>query len=212
MEKIKKLSKLNEDFIKKYDENSNTGHFLEVDFDYPEELFNFHKDLPFLPERKKVEKVEKLICSIEDKEKYVIHIRALKQALNHGLKLKKVHRVIQFIQKDWLKSNIDMNTELRKKAQNEFEKNFFKLMNNSVFGKTIENVRNHRDIKLVTSDKRRKRLVSEPNYHSHKNFSEHLMSIEMKKTTVKMIKPLYLGMSILDINKKFMYKFWYDYI
>ena len=96
MEKIKKLSKLNEDFIKKYDENSNTGHFLEVDFDYPEELFNFHKDLPFLPERKKVEKVEKLICSIEDKEKYVIHIRALKQALNHGLKLKKVHRVIQF--------------------------------------------------------------------------------------------------------------------
>ena len=85
-------------------------------------------------------------------------------------------------------------------------------MNNCLLGKTMENVRNHRDIKLVTSDKKRKRLVSEPNYHSHKNFSEHLMSIEMKKTTVKMIKPLYLGMSILDINKKFMYKFWYDYI
>ena len=77
-----------------------------------------------------------------------------------------------------------MNTELRKKAQNEFEKNFFKLMNNSVFGKTMENVRNHRDIKLVTSDKRRKRLVSERNYHSHKNFSEHLIAIEMKKTRV----------------------------
>ena len=85
-------------------------------------------------------------------------------------------------------------------------------MNNSVFEKTRENVRNHRDIKLITTDKRRKRLVSEPNYHSHKHFSEHLMSIEMKKTTVKMIKPLYLGMSILDINKTFMYKFWYDYI
>ena len=105
-----------------------------------------------------------------------------------------------------------MNTELRKKAQNEFEKNFFKLMNNSVFGKTMENVRNHRDIKLVTSDKRRKRLVSEPNYHSHKNFSEHLMAIEMKKTRVKMTKPLYLGMSILDISKILMYEFWYDYI
>ena len=105
-----------------------------------------------------------------------------------------------------------MNTELRKKAQNEFEKNFFKLMNNSVFGKTVENVRNHRDIKLVTSDKRRKRLVSEPNYHSHKKFSEHLMAIEMKKTRVKMIKPLYLGMSILDISKTLMYDFWYDYI
>ena len=85
-------------------------------------------------------------------------------------------------------------------------------MNNSVFGKTSENVRNHRDIKLVTSDKRRKRLVSEPNYHSHKNFSEHLMAIEMKKTKVKLIRPLYLGMSVIDISKTLMYKFWYDYI
>ena len=104
-----------------------------------------------------------------------------------------------------------MNTELRKNAKNEFEKDFFKLMNNSVFGKTMENVRNHRDIKLVTSEKRRKRLVSEPNYHSCKKFSDHLMAIEMKKTRVKMNKPLYLGMSILDISKTLMYKFWYDY-
>ena len=133
--------------------------------------------------------MEKLIFSIEDKEKYVAHIRALKQALNHGLKLKKVCRVIQFYQKAWLKPYIDMNTELRKNAKNEFEKNFFKLMNDSVFGKTMENVRNHRDIKLVTSDKRRKRLVSEPNYHSHKKFSDHLMAIEMRKTFVKQSKP-----------------------
>ena len=210
--KEERLSKFNEEFIKKYDENSNTGYFFEVDIDYPKELFNFHKDLPFLPERKKVEKVEKLICSIEDKEKYVIHIRALKQALNHGLKLKEVYRIIQFKQKAWLKPYIDMNTELRKNTKNEFEKDFFKLMNNSVFGKTMENVRNHKDIKLVTSDKRRKRLVSEPNYHSHKKFSDHLMAIEMKKTRVKMTKPLYLGMSILDISKILMYEFWYDYI
>ena len=154
--------------------------------EYPKKLFNLHKDLPFLPERrelfvlhedlssllerKKIEKVKKLVCNIEDKEKYVIHIRALKQALNHGLKLEKVHRAIQFNQKAWLKPYIDMNTKLRKEAKNEFEKDFFKLMNNSVFGKTMENVRNHRDIKLVTSDKRRKRLVSEPNYHAHKKF------------------------------------------
>ena len=104
-----------------------------------------------------------------------------------------------------------MNTELRKNAKNEFEKNFFKLMNNSVFGKNVENVRNHRYIKLVTSEKRRKRSVSEPNYHSCKTFSDHLMAIEMKKTRVKMNKPLYLGMSILDISKTLMYKFWYDY-
>ena len=94
-----------------------------------------------------------------------------------------------------------MNTKLRKEAKNEFEKDFFKLMNNSVFGKTMENVRNHRDIKLITTDKRRKRLVSEPNYHSHRKFSEHLMTIEMKKTRLKKVKPLYLGMSILYISK-----------
>ena len=209
--KKEELSKFNEDFIKNYDENGNIGYFLEVDIDYPKELFNLHKDLPFLPESKKVNNVEKLICDIEDKKKYVIHIRALKQALNNGLKFKKVHRIIQFKQKAWLKIYIDMNTELRKNAKNEFEKDFFKPMNNSVFGKTMENVRNHRDIKLVTSEKRRKRLVSEPNYHSCKKFSDHLMAIEMKKTRVKMNKPLYLGMSILDISKTLMYNFWYDY-
>ena len=138
--------------------------------------------------------------------------RALKQALNHGLKLKEVHRVIQFNQKPWLKPYIDMNTKYRKEAKNEFEKDFFKLMNNSVFGKTMENIRNHRDIKLVTLDKRRKRLVSEPIYHLHQKFSEHLMAMEKKKTKVKMTKPIYLGMSILDISKTLMYELWYDYI
>ena len=134
----------------------NTGYFLEVYIDYPKELLNFHKDLPFLHERKKGEKVEKLICSIEDKKKNVIHIRTLKQALNHGLKLKKVHRAIKFKQKAWLKPYIGINTELRKNAKNKFEKDFFRLVNNSFFGKAMQNVRNHRDIKLVTSDKRRK--------------------------------------------------------
>ena len=120
-----RLSRFNEIFIKNYDENSDKGYFLEVDIDYPKKLFDLHKDLPFLPESKKVNKVEKLICSIEDKEKYVIHIRVLKQALNHGLVLRKVHRVIQFNQKDWLKPYIDMNIKLRKEAKNDFEKYFF---------------------------------------------------------------------------------------
>ena len=105
-----------------------------------------------------------------------------------------------------------MNTKLRTEAKNDFEKDFFKLMNNAVFGKTMENVRKHRDIKLVTTDKRRNQLVSEPNYHTPKYFSENLMAIEMKKAKVKMNKPIYLGMSILDISKTLMYEFCFDYI
>ena len=107
---VKNISRFNEIFIRNYDENSDKGYFLELDIDYPKQLCNLHKDLPFLPERKKVNRVEKLICNIEDKEKYVMHIKVLKQALNHGLVFKKVHRVIQFNQKDWLKPYIDMNS------------------------------------------------------------------------------------------------------
>ena len=149
-----RLSRFNQRFIKNYNKNSDIGYFLEVDIDYPKELLNLHKDLPFLAERKKVNKCEKLICSIEDKQKYVVHIRALKQALNHGLILKQVHKVIKFNQRAWLKPYIHMNTEKRMEAKNEFENNFFKPMINSVFGKTMVNLRKHRDIKLVTRDEK----------------------------------------------------------
>ena len=124
---------------------------------YPKNLCALLEDLPFLPERMKIGKCKKLICNLYDKKNYAFHIRPLKQALNHGLILKKVHRVIQFYQEAWLKPYIDMNTEYRKNAKNDFEKDFFKLMNNTVFGKTMENVRKHRDIKLVTPNKRRNR-------------------------------------------------------
>ena len=124
-----------------------------------------HSDLPFLPERMKINKCSKLPCNLYDKNNYIVRIRSLKQALDHGIIIKKVHKVIQFNQEAWLKEYIDMNTKLRREAKNDSEKDFFKLMNNSVFGKTMENVRKHRDIKLVTTDKRRNQLVLEPNYH-----------------------------------------------
>ena len=149
---------------------------------------------------------------LNDKENYAVHILALKQALNHGLKLSKVHNVIEFRQNAWLKSYIDMNTELSKKAKNEFEKELFKLMNNSVFGKTMEDVRNHRDIRVITTDKRKSILASESNYHSTKYISKDLLIMEMKKAEVRMNKPVYLGQAILDISKTLMYEFWYDYI
>ena len=119
---------------------------------------------------------------MEDKGKYVVHIRAVKQALNHELILKKVHRVIQFNQKAWLKPYVNMNTKLRKEAKNEFEKDFFKLMNNAVYGKTMENVTKHRYIKLVRTEEKRNKLVSEQNYYTTKHFSKNLLAIEMKKT------------------------------
>ena len=152
---------------------------------------DLHNDLSFLLERMKTEKVEKLVANLRDKTEYVIHIRNLKQALNHRLVLKKVDRVIKFNQNAWLKPYIDMNTDLRKKAKNGFEKDFFKLMNNAVFGKTMENVRKHRDIKLATTERRRNYLVSEPNYHTTKFFTEHLLAIEMEKTETFMNKPVY---------------------
>ena len=157
-------------------------------------------------------KINKLCCTVQNKEKYVVHIRALKRALNHGLKVARVHEIIQFGQEAWLKPYIDMNTDLKKDAKNDIEKDSFKLMNNSVFGKTMENVRNHRDIKLVTSEKRSSILASEPNYHSTKYISEDLLLMEMRKVEVKMNKPIYLGQAILDISKTLMYEFWYDYI
>ena len=132
----------------------------------------------------KVNKCKKLVCNLFNKEIYVAHINTLKQALNHGLN----------------------------KQKHDFEKDLFKLMNNSVFGKTMENIRKHRDIKLVTTDKKRSKLVSEPHYHTINLISEYLSIIEMKKTKVKMNKPIYLGLSILEISKTLMYEFWYDYM
>ena len=204
-------SVINEDFIKNYDENNDKGYILEVDVKYPKRLHELHSYLPFLSERMEVNKCKKLVCNLFNKKKYGAHINTLKQALNHGLKLKKIHRVIECNQEAWLKPYIDMNTELRKLARNDFEKYLFKLMNNSVFGKTMENIRKHRNIKLVTRDKKRSKLVSEPNYHTINLISEDLSITEMKKTKVKMNKPIYLGLSILDISKT-IYEFWYDYM
>ena len=137
----KMLSKFDECYKKDYDKNNNQRYFLEVDVEYQKKLFNPHTDLSFLPERNKIKKCNKPACNIYDRENYVVHTRALKQALNHGLILKKVHRIIQFNQEAWLQPYIDMNTKLKTEATNGFEKVFLKLMNIAVFGKTMKNVR-----------------------------------------------------------------------
>ena len=207
---VEDTSTINEEFIKIYNENSYKVYILEVDVKYPKKLHDLHNDLLFLPRKMKIDKCKKLVCNLRNKKKYILHIKSLKQALNHGLKLKGVHRIIEFSQKAWLKPYIGMNTELGKLAKDNFEKDLFKLMNNAVFGKTMENIRKHRDIKLVTTNKKRNKLVSEPNHHTINYISEDLSIIETNKTKVKMNKPIYLGLSILDISKILMYEFWYD--
>ena len=178
------LSIFTEGFIKNYDEDSDRGYRCEVDVEYPRNLYKLHSDLPFLPERMKINKCDKLVCNVQDKENYIIHMSALKQALNHGLKLTEIHRVIEYRQEEWLKPYIEMNTKLRMQAKNDFEKDFFKLMNNAVFGKAMENVRNHKDIKILTTSKRRTILASEPNYHSTKYISKDFLIMEMNKVEV----------------------------
>ena len=186
---------------------------LEVDLIYPEELHDIHNDYPLCPERVECDRgVKKLIPNLRHKNNYVIHYKNLMQCLRLGMKLKKIHRGIKFIEAAFLKPYIDKNTSLRALAKNNFEKDFFKLMNNSVFGKTMENIRNRVNVKLVDSGEQFKKLAAKPNYNGRKIFNENLVSVHMKKTSLTMNKPVYLGMSILDLSKIIMFDFHYKYI
>ena len=156
------------------------GYLLEVDVKYPKELHENHNELPFLVKKMKIGREKKLVPNLKDKKEYVVHIKALDQALKHGLKLKKVHRVIEFQQSRWMKAYIMLNATLRKDAKNEFEKDFFKLLNNSVFAKTMEKITKHKDMKLVTSDKKYLKYVMKPNFKDGHPFSKHLFAAEMR--------------------------------
>ena len=187
-------------------------NILEVDLEYPKELHEEHNDYPLAPERLIIDGTEKLIPNLGDKEKYVVHHEILKIYLQIGLKIKKIHRGIKFYEKSWLKPYIEMNTELRKKGKNDFEKDFFKLMNNSVFGKTMENIRNRVDIRLINDRKRAEKFAAKPNFKHLTIFNESLISIYMKKTKLYFNKPIYCGMAILDLSKLLMYDFHYNYM
>ena len=164
------------------------------------------------PERRITKKVEKLIPNLNDKKNYVLHHEDLKLYLSQGLILTKIHKGITFEEKDFMKPYIDLNTDMRTKRTTDFEKDFYKLMNNSVFGKTMENVRNRVDVKLVTNKKALNKLVKKANYKRVNEFHENLVAVHMEKATVKLDKPIYLGMAILDLSKTLMYEFHYDYV
>ena len=218
--------------LAKYKEDSEKGLILEVDLEYPEELHDLHNDYPLGPEKVKVtndmfseycknisEKynisiglVSKLIPTLGKKEKYVLHYRNLQLYIDLGLKVNKVYRVLEFNQSPWLKQYIDFNTEKRKNAKNAFEKDFFKLMNNSVFGKTMENIRKRVDVRLVTDEKKLLKYTSKPTYVSNKIFNENLVAVHKIKETLTHNRPAYVGMCILDLSKTLMYEFHYKYI
>ena len=185
---------------------------LEVDLEYPRSLHDLQSDYPLAPKRVEVNKVDELIPNLRDKKKYVIHYENLKQYLSLGLKLTRIHRGIKFKESRWLEKHITLNTDLRTAAKNDFEKDFFKLMNNSVFGKTMENIRNRVDIKLVTDRKKAEKLSAKSNFNHCNIFSENLVAIHTKKTKLEFDKPVYLGMSILELSKTLMYDFHYNYI
>ena len=205
---------------------------LEVHLEYPLELHELHNDYPLAPEKMTVKpemlsdysreildregmvigKVQKLISNLMDKEKYVLHYRNLQLYLSLGLKLKKNHRALEFSQSKWLEKYISFNTKMRSQAKNNFEKDFFKLMNNSVFGKTKENLRKRSNIKLVSDPQVMIKLASRPTYLSHKIFHENLVAVNIKPVKIRLDKPSYVGMCILDLSKTLMYDFHYNYI
>ena len=219
--------------IMNIDDESNTGYMLEVDIDYPENLHLdvMHDNFPLAPEAMQIEKdmlssyqeelgdqlnvtygSKKLCLTLKDKKNYVCHYKNLKFYLKHGLKLKKIHKILQFDQKAWLKPYIDFNTKLRQEADNKFEEGFAKLMNNSFFGKTCEDVRKHRDVKIATDAEKARQLIANPLYKQHSIYAENMVAIQFQKNKVNLNKPRYIGMTILDISKLIMYQFHYEYL
>ena len=194
------------------DNRKNIPCILEVDWEYPEELHDLHNEYPLAAEKVKVGSVEKLIPTLRNKQNYIIHHKNLKQCEELGLKIKKIHKGVKFKEKPFMKKYIDLNTELRKNAKNEFEKDFFKLMNNSVFGKTMENIRNRVDILLCNDKAKAIKFNTKPFFERSEIFDDNLIAIHMHKRKIKLNKPIYLGMSILELSKTLMYDFHYNYI
>ena len=235
---IEKLNKNPQDktkkLINKYltEDYKEMGMILEVDLEYPKELHDLHNDYPVAVNRRivkekelskyqknvmninniKLGKVEKLVPTLENKYKYVVHYRNLLKYIELGLKVTKVHRILCFNEKPFLKEYIDYNSSMRAKSKSDFEKDFYKLMNNSVFGKTMENVKNRIDAKIVIGEKNIKKYIKSPLYKGNKIFNENMAMVERYRKRIELCKPIYIGFSVLDLSKLHMYNFHYDFI
>lgn len=186
---FKWVENFNENFEWAVKDEADVGYILEVDLEYPKNLHNKHKDLPFCAEKMAPpgSKQKKLLTTLHPKSRYVIHYRALRQAIANGLKLTKIHRILQFNQSPWLKAYIDLNSNMRAQVTNEFAKNFFKLMNNAMFGKSIQNKRSEVDVRLRTKWEGRygiETLVASPNFEGRAIFKENLVAVKLRKVQV----------------------------
>ena len=212
--------------------NSPTGYILEDDLEYCKELHNLHSDYPLCPEKIEVSSdmlsryckdiadwygikvggVKKLIPSLGDKLKYVVHYKNLKFYLSLGMKLVKIHRILSFKQSNWLKKYFDFNTKKRQENKDEFNKNLYKLLNNCIYGKSTENQRKRMNVKLVNYKKVYQRFVNKPNFISQKIFDKNFVAVHCSKTVLTLNKPIYVGFCILELSKLLMYQFHYDYV
>ncbi|MES9902020.1 MAG: endonuclease domain-containing protein [Sedimenticola sp.] len=218
--------------INRTQDDDQYGYILEVDLRYPSELHDDHNEYPLCPEHVDVTydmlsaynrelikngdiysaKSKKLIPSLNDKERYIVHFTTLRLYLKLGLQLKKIHKIITFKQSPWLKKYIDFNTNKRKIAQDDFTKDFFKLMINAVFGKTLENLRSRREVYLVHTSKKLKKRVAKSSFHAFKRFNEDLVGVEHTKVKLLLNRPIFVGQAILDLSKTIMYEYHYNVI
>jgi len=226
------INYLIESGIENLDDESETGFFIECDLDYEEELHDEHNDYPVGPLKYKVPEnelssyqqelinqlkasghkrvaTEKLMLTLHDKKKYILHYRNLKLYLSLGLKLRKIYRVLSFKQTKWLKPFIDLNTKLRKNAKNTFESDFFKLVSNVFFGKTVENVRQHKNVKLALNKRQIKNFIKKPEFESFNIIGENKAVVNMQKNKIKIKNPLYIGTTVLELSKNLMYNYHY---
>ena len=213
-------------------ENSPIGYILEVDLEYCKELHDSHSDYSLCPEKIEVNSdmlsdyckdiadwygikvggVKKLIPNLRDKIQYVVHYKNLKYYLSLGMKLVKIYRILSFKQSNWLKKYVDFNTKKRQESTDEFNKNLYKLLNNCIYGKSIENQKKRINVKLINDKKSYQRCVNKPNFICQKIFDKNFVAVHCSKTVLTLNKPIYVGFSILELPKLLMYQFHYDYV
>lgn len=194
------------------EENPNIGYYIEADFEIPIHLHDKLSELPVLLTHEEINKQKKLVGTLTNKEKYVIHGENFKFITKLGIKATKIHRVLRFRQKKYLSPYVKLNSKLRKKATSKFEKNLRKAQNNIIFGKSVQNDRDHSNIKLVNNWKKAKHYIAKPFFKKSCVFTEDLVAIELNKTSIKLERPVYLGVSILELAKLEMFQFHYNVI